>query len=62
MADRSGAMNELRALLRARRALYERADHVVDTSALGLERAVDRVVRLAREPVAHTKQAGASRL
>jgi XRE family aerobic/anaerobic benzoate catabolism transcriptional regulator len=49
MANRSGAMNELRALLRARRALYERAGHVVDTSALGLERAVDRVVKIARE-------------
>jgi XRE family transcriptional regulator, aerobic/anaerobic benzoate catabolism transcriptional regulator len=49
MADRSGAMNELRALLRARRALYERADHVVDTSALGLPRAIDRVVKIARE-------------
>jgi XRE family aerobic/anaerobic benzoate catabolism transcriptional regulator len=49
MANRSGAMNELRALLRARRALYERADHVVDTSTLGLDRAVDRVVRIARE-------------
>ncbi len=49
MANRSGAMNELRALLRARRALYERAEHVVDTSALGLDRSVDRVVRLARE-------------
>jgi len=49
MANRSSAMNELRALLRARRALYERAGHVVDTSALGLERAVDRVVRIARE-------------
>ena len=52
MADRSGAMNELRALLRARRALYERAEHVVDTSALGLERSVDRVVRLARAATA----------
>ena len=50
MADRSDAMNELRALLRARRALYEQADHVVDTSALGLEKAVDRVVKLARGP------------
>lgn len=49
MANRSGAMNELRALLRARRALYEQADHVVDTSALGLARAVDRVVKIARE-------------
>jgi XRE family aerobic/anaerobic benzoate catabolism transcriptional regulator len=49
MANRSDAMNELRALVRARRALYERADHVVDTSALGLARAVDRVVKIARE-------------
>jgi XRE family aerobic/anaerobic benzoate catabolism transcriptional regulator len=52
MADRSSAMTELRALLRARRALYERAHHVVDTSALGLDRAVDRVVRIAREAMA----------
>ncbi len=52
MADRSGAMNELRALLRARRALYERAAHVVDTSALGQARAVDRVVKIAREAAA----------
>lgn len=49
MADRADAMNELRALLRARRALYERADHGVDTSVLGLARAVDRVVKIARE-------------
>jgi XRE family aerobic/anaerobic benzoate catabolism transcriptional regulator len=49
MANRSDAMNELRTLLRARRALYERADHVVDTSALGFERAVSRVVKIARE-------------
>jgi XRE family transcriptional regulator, aerobic/anaerobic benzoate catabolism transcriptional regulator len=48
MANRDDAMAELRAILRARRALYERADHVVDTSALGLERSVDAVVRLAR--------------
>jgi XRE family aerobic/anaerobic benzoate catabolism transcriptional regulator len=52
MANRSDAMNELRALARARRALYEQADHVVDTSALGLARAVDRVVRIAREAAA----------
>jgi len=57
MANRSGAMNELRALLRARRALYERADHVVDTSALGLERAVDRVVKLAREAGSGAREA-----
>ncbi|APR81227.1 Regulatory protein of benzoate catabolism [Minicystis rosea] len=49
MENRSGAMNELRGLLRARRALYERATHVVDTSTLGLSRAVDKVVKIARE-------------
>lgn len=47
-ANRSNAMDELRTILRARRALYERAEHVVDTSALGLERSVDAVVRIAR--------------
>lgn len=49
MANRTDAMNELQGLLRARRALYELADHVVDTSALGLSRSVGRVVKLARE-------------
>lgn len=49
MANRADAMQELKALLRARRALYERADHVIDTSALGLDRAVERLVRVARE-------------
>jgi len=49
MADRSDAMAELGAILRARRALYERAEHIVDTSSLGLERAVDAIVRIARE-------------
>jgi XRE family aerobic/anaerobic benzoate catabolism transcriptional regulator len=58
MAHRSGAMNELRALLRARRALYERAHHVVDTSALGLDRAIDRVVRIVREDAASFHPAG----
>jgi XRE family aerobic/anaerobic benzoate catabolism transcriptional regulator len=52
MSSRSDAMEELRAILRARRALYEQADHVVDTSALGLERSVDAVVRIAREAMA----------
>jgi XRE family aerobic/anaerobic benzoate catabolism transcriptional regulator len=49
MANRADAMRELKALLRARRALYELADHVVDTSALGLDRSVDSVVKIARE-------------
>jgi XRE family aerobic/anaerobic benzoate catabolism transcriptional regulator len=54
-ANREDAMRELRALLRARRPLYELADHVVDTSALGLERSVERVVRCAREACAKTR-------
>ncbi|MGK4007107.1 shikimate kinase [Sorangium sp. So ce1036] len=49
MANRTDAMKELRALFQARRALYEQADFVVDTSALGLARSVDRVVKIARE-------------
>ncbi|MEZ4297958.1 MAG: shikimate kinase [Polyangiaceae bacterium] len=49
MADREGAMEELRALWTARRALYERASHVIDTSQLGLEKSVQRVVKLWRE-------------
>jgi XRE family aerobic/anaerobic benzoate catabolism transcriptional regulator len=48
MRDREDAMQELEAILRARRALHERAHHIVDTSALGLSRAVSCVVRLAR--------------
>ncbi|MBK8938952.1 MAG: helix-turn-helix domain-containing protein [Polyangiaceae bacterium] len=48
MRDREDAMQELEAILRARRALHERAHHIVDTSALGLSRAVSSVVRLAR--------------
>ena len=47
MANRKNAMQELRDLLRARRALYERAEHTVDTSRLGLERATRRVVAIA---------------
>ncbi|UQA58036.1 shikimate kinase [Polyangium aurulentum] len=46
MANRAGAMDELKALLRARRALYELADHVIDTSALGLERSIDKLVKI----------------
>jgi XRE family aerobic/anaerobic benzoate catabolism transcriptional regulator len=57
MANRADAMKELRALLGARRALYERADHIVDTSALGLERAVSEVVKLARRAEAAPHQA-----
>lgn len=48
MENRADAMLELRGLLKARRALYERARHVVDTSSLGLSRSIDRVVRITR--------------
>jgi XRE family aerobic/anaerobic benzoate catabolism transcriptional regulator len=48
MANHDDAMSDLRKLLRARAPLYERADHIVDTSALGLERAVRAVVQAAR--------------
>lgn len=40
MKNRSNAMSELRALLRARTPLYSRAEHVVDTSALGVDGSV----------------------
>ena len=48
MKDRERAMEELGAILRARRALYERAPHTIDTSRLGLERSVERVVKIGR--------------
>ncbi|NUP04998.1 MAG: helix-turn-helix domain-containing protein [Polyangiaceae bacterium] len=48
MRNRDNAMQELEGILRARRALHERAHHIIDTSALGLAKSVDRVVRLAR--------------
>lgn len=46
MANREGAMDELKAILRARRALYERAQHTIDTSALGLDGSVAAVAAL----------------
>jgi XRE family aerobic/anaerobic benzoate catabolism transcriptional regulator len=49
MANRTDAMKELRGLLRARRALYERAEFAVDTSSLGLERSIERVCKIARQ-------------
>jgi len=48
MANRTRAMQELRAILRARRALYERAGHTIDTSALGLDASIEAVVALVR--------------
>jgi XRE family aerobic/anaerobic benzoate catabolism transcriptional regulator len=44
MQDRENAMSELKALLAARKPLYARAEHVLDTSAVSLDDAVERVV------------------
>jgi XRE family aerobic/anaerobic benzoate catabolism transcriptional regulator len=44
MRNRANAMNELKALLRARKPLYSLADHVVDTSSTSFEEATARVV------------------
>ena len=51
MANRKNAMQELRGLLRARRPLYERAEHTVDTTRLGLDRATIRVVAIAGQVI-----------
>lgn len=44
MKNRTNAMSELRALLRAREHLYAQADHVVDTSSVTLNEAVKKVI------------------
>lgn len=44
MRSRSDAMTELRALLKVRTPLYAQADHVVDTSVLGVEASVNALV------------------
>jgi XRE family aerobic/anaerobic benzoate catabolism transcriptional regulator len=44
MKDRANAMSELKALLRARKSLYEQAAHVVDTSGVTPEQAIKRVL------------------
>ncbi len=46
MRDRPRAMNELRALLTRRKALYEMASHAVDTSRRSPEAVADRVITL----------------
>jgi XRE family aerobic/anaerobic benzoate catabolism transcriptional regulator len=48
MANSKDAMKELRGILRTRRALYERAHHIIDTSALGLARSIERLFKIAR--------------
>lgn len=49
MASRPDAMGELEAILRARRALYERSRHVIDTSVLGIDGSVERLVEIVKE-------------
>ena len=44
MRNRANAMNELKALLRARKPLYGLSDHVVDTSSATFDEAASRVV------------------
>jgi len=51
MANRANAMAELRALLRMREPLYSQADHVIDTSELGLEGSLKALLKAAKERV-----------
>ena len=45
MAQHPHAMAELRALLTARERLYAEAEHVIDTSRLGVDAAVEKLAR-----------------
>jgi XRE family aerobic/anaerobic benzoate catabolism transcriptional regulator len=45
MRGRANAMSELKALLRERTPLYAQASHVVDTSSVGLDETVERVLK-----------------
>ena len=49
MADNPEAMAELRRLLAAREPLYAQADHVVDTSKLGIDAAAAAIEALVTE-------------
>ncbi len=49
MANRANAMAELRALLRTREPLYSQADHVIDTSTLGLDGSLKALVKAAKD-------------
>jgi cytidylate kinase len=49
MQGRPAASRELADLLRARQKLYAQADATIDTSTLGLEKSVQRIVQVASE-------------
>jgi XRE family transcriptional regulator, aerobic/anaerobic benzoate catabolism transcriptional regulator len=48
MRNRPEAMDELRALLASRAPLYAEADDTIDTSELGIERSVERLLEVTR--------------
>jgi XRE family aerobic/anaerobic benzoate catabolism transcriptional regulator len=50
MRNHPDAMQELRGLLRARGSLYAQADHVVDTSLLGIDGSIDALAALVEQP------------
>ena len=67
MRDRTNAMSELKTLLKARKPLYAQAAHVVDTSSMSLDEAVNRVLAAAnrsetpkKNPKDIVKERGAS--
>jgi XRE family aerobic/anaerobic benzoate catabolism transcriptional regulator len=55
MRGRANAMSELKALLKTRKPLYEQARHVIDTSSLSLDDAVERVAATSRPTTTKTK-------
>jgi XRE family aerobic/anaerobic benzoate catabolism transcriptional regulator len=57
MRGRANAMSELKALLRERTPLYAQASHVVDTSSVGLDETVERVLK-AVKPTGPGKTSG----
>jgi XRE family aerobic/anaerobic benzoate catabolism transcriptional regulator len=46
MKDRTNAMAELRGLLKKRKGLYEKADFVIDTSAMSPDEATERLIEI----------------
>jgi XRE family transcriptional regulator, aerobic/anaerobic benzoate catabolism transcriptional regulator len=51
MRNRGDAMSELRSLLRTRGSLYAQAEHVVDTSLLGVDGSVRALVKVLANPL-----------
>jgi XRE family aerobic/anaerobic benzoate catabolism transcriptional regulator len=49
MKDRANAMTELRGLLKKRRGLYEKAEFAIDTSAMSIDDATERLVEIGKK-------------